>query len=687
MAEPPNGSGSIDIGKPIALDFFDFNEIRNIAASMAFFNGCNFEDAIKPLRDAQTARLTAVREKYSLEKTYLEEQIGRIGAEIEQSKRIESSLKREVDSLEHSVVKLKSDLMSLQQDRSSFESAYFVDERRRLDEEIKADYEGFLSEIKQREEVAQYLSQLDGSERNLNSSVYDETIKDLESRVKETEEELNQAQKFKAKLAAAPITEKTAGFLIWAGYSALAGTAYLISKLLLASTSKSSDDALSHFLYGVIAVIRRGTNWRILLYAFLFVITIAAILVALFVLVKKMNIQMKRLDPKWMREEKEKNKERNKLFSMEDTKGDIYSKFPDFNYRSYLKLLATFPYVLIAALIIALGAVFNYAAPDAQSPPPLQAFSEGVPALFLGFTFTFLVYSAALVYTVTVMKPRWQKPLDEPNSPRGMVAYLKIYWEIFASFTVLLLALIVKAIAIIRPSDKLTVLANLLGVVFLCLSSLWLSCGLVLRGAFRNLAMLERRKVWRRKQLETYKIAPSSWHYFADDYFEKAADRSKYHQQLRDQIDNQRLKQPLIDRLIQRIKDGWRRPKKQLNRLIAWIKSKPILQEPGEAASPLDQLAGNDPPNIVKEKYLARLIEETKQVIEMKRSEIKAVNGKLNEQSSILQVTEARLLGCEKELRESIKEVSLLHEREYSIFRTAYDRGLYLKNVLFGAPK
>jgi hypothetical protein len=300
------------------------------------------------------------------------------------------------------------------------------------------------------------------------------------------------------------ITQTTAGFLSWAGYIVMVGTAYALSQILLPRQIPGTDP-ISGALRGIAARIgeihRLSDLWIPLLhFSGLLILSMLIILLST-ALVRACTPW---IYPKWIASRGVAGPKpaplaflnfmfggQPRLTSSRRSRHQASDEEDKRHWNSYPHLIASLPFILSAALLLFLINGLGLKDAAAQFPTPYICV-----ALVLG------TVSASILYATFVLAPRMRAGM-KTGALQSMPSSIRV--ELISLFAVLATTISGCAILPNRIHDALC----WAGVsAFLLLASLPFACGIMQKGIFRDYLELEERRNYFRIQASTYRARP-----------------------------------------------------------------------------------------------------------------------------------------------------------------------------------
>jgi hypothetical protein len=521
--------------------FTSEEELKNIAAGVALQGG-PVEPALEQLRKGYAARLVALGQQFVAVIGDMDERIREarqqvtlqgahghtLDVSIAQQKLKKAELERRVRSLD---LEIESSLQEIRKKRFEHGKTFFEKQGEHLGDEVRLTKEEILQDIRDKREIAEEVYNLQKDHWFKNKDEFERRAQLFEDELGRIEKHLERTRARTAKLHEQGITRTTANFLIWVGYISLAGAGGVIGSFFQKRLTEDTE-LLSLIFRGLIKVahITELSNsslgaWSVIIAPLPLVLLVALYLFIIGAAVIFMDHRMKKFDPSWDKErgvtrDGRKGRLRFNRMSLTD-RFTNYMPTPDVDRKTYRQLLAYFPFVLVAALVVWLfSAGIPQGPPSEKVPDP----TAGLAAAYLGVIFILLSTSAALLYTTKIIEPRREKA-EAAGGPKNRFDYVRLNWEI-----VLLVALLVVSLlltAILPVTDKagagwLSVeRANLISwgavAIFMCLCSLGLAYGLIQRGLFRDEEFFEGLRRKYRLMVEKQRVSPTVYDLFEKD--------------------------------------------------------------------------------------------------------------------------------------------------------------------------
>lgn len=497
-----------------SIRFFSEKELKDMGVRLALTGG-TFNEALERLQAVHRARLAEKGAAFDADVKVLNYQIERIEEEIKEQKAQIEKVRKEEEELLGRRNQFEADLVGLLQQRPDREKDFLKAQQERLEMETRSDYEAILADVNRQKEVAGKIAEVYNEDLDVNKEVYQRTINHLEEDRLKVEDEYNETQWIVSGLRLVGITRTTTGFLIWAGYSALAGMAYVLTKLFEKPPDKAdSPDKfiafIAQFAGNLVRLIQNPPRWEVYGRAVAFVVLGGVLLWLIIRIMKWVDRFLHGFSPRWRRHQEDSNKRGSEnKFAENSSENDFLSRISGISRDSYVKFIATTPYVFIAIIILALSAVSQEGWTTRVSFDPVDFFS----AASLGFVFTFLILTTSLLYTVAIIEPRWKRLFTNRFNPPEKGLLWRAHKEVFILIILLVVIVITQAVLSSKPhwyaaAQKLPIAFVTL---FMCLSSIGLSYGVTQRGRFRNLLMLEQRRNEHRNRIRRFSRRKTMW--------------------------------------------------------------------------------------------------------------------------------------------------------------------------------
>lgn len=524
--------------------FASEEELKNIAAGVAMQDGGAVDFALRQIRRGYEARVEALGHQFyavvgevdarigeAEEKIKLEGLRGQaLDVSIAQQKLLKEEVERRVRGFDLEIETL---LQEIRKKRFNEGKSFFEKQGEYLGGEIRLTKEELLRDIRDKREIAEEIYNLQKDHWFKNKDEFERRAQLFEGELGRIEKHLERTRARTAKLHEQGITRTTANFLIWVGYISLAGAGGVIGSFFQKRLTEDAE-LLSLIFRGLIKVAHitelstSGLGpWSVIIAPLPLVILVALYLSIIGAAVFLMDNRMKRFDPAWDKERgsaRDGRKGRLSLNRMSLTdRFTNYMSTPDVDRKSYRQLLAYFPFVLVAALVVWLFAAGIPQEAGAAAPGKVPDPTAGLAAAYLGVIFILLSTSAALLYTTKIIEPRRERA-DAVGGPRNKFDYARLNWEIILLVALLIVSLLLTALLPVGNNSGAGWLSversNLISwgavAIFMCLCSLGLAYGLIQRGLFREEEFFEGLRRKYRHLIEKQKVSPTVY-----DLFEK----------------------------------------------------------------------------------------------------------------------------------------------------------------------
>ncbi len=276
------------------------------------------------------------------------------------------------------------------------------------------------------------------------------------------EQQLKQAEGRLSEIRDLLVTRTVAGFLLWAGYSAVAATGAAVAYLL---REKNDPNILSDFstaMGGMAADLSRSVPAFLVLP--IGIIMVAAVLASIAGAVWLCDKLIQAFDKKWR-----KRQPNDSGFS----RTALGLPSPAIGRRAYVQTLALLPFAYIGGLAVF---IMTYRAANTTTPRVMLALTPAILHTAIGSVVTLLAASVFLLYVIKIIE--WRAPGD--NKARRP-------WEI-ASLPILIV--LAFAVGMARPQPDRFVWGCL--AAFMVASTIGLAYGVVYRGMFRDVDEIAR---------------------------------------------------------------------------------------------------------------------------------------------------------------------------------------------------
>lgn len=531
-------------------------ELKNLAAGAAIPGG-PVEPSLMQIREGYAARLTALGQQVLSVVEHLDEGIREAREKINAGTLREQSLdlsiaeqrrlKQEVDaSVRRLDLEVETTLQEIRKLRFDHGKEFFDRQGSYLNNEIRLTKDEILQNIRDKRHIAEEIYNLQKEHWLTNKNEFDRRARLFEEEQKRVEEQLRHTRERTARLHVQGITRTTTSFLIWVGYISLAGAGGVIGSFFQKRLSGDTE-FLSLIFRGLITVAhtiqpaqdKLGPWWAVVAPLPL----VALVVLYLFIIggaVLFMDKRMKQFDPTWDKDQgrgKDRRKGRRGVSRLNLTdRFASYMPTPDVDRKTYRQLLAYFPFVVVAALVVWLFAAGIPQGNGSSGSVPDPTF--GLAAAYLGVIFILLSTSAALLYTTKIIEPRWRKFEENGGGSgggnrgggaRSKLEYVKLNWEIVLLVVLLVVSLTLTAVLPTGSGTNTPPAASWMSVgqanliswgavaIFMCLCSLGLAYGLIQRGLFRDEEFFERLRQKYRLLVEKNRVSPTIYEIFEKD--------------------------------------------------------------------------------------------------------------------------------------------------------------------------
>lgn len=503
-------------------------ELKDAAAGVALQGG-PVRPALKRIKQGYEARLLALTHQCMAVIGEIDAGLREVGAKIYREGEWKASIEKEIKeekekkkvleaNLRQLDFEIETSLQEIRKARLEQGKKFFQKQGEYLGNEIDLTKQEVLQHIKDRREIAEEIYKLQKERWFTNKDELERRAQLFEKELNRVENRLGNARKRTANLHDQGITRTTANFLIWVGYISLAGVGGVIGSFFQKRQSGGGTDFLSLIFRGFISLAQLTgpskpytSPWSIILAPLPLVLLVVLYLSALGLIVWFMDGRMKKFDPAaWVKKKgRDNRRERNRLNLTDRFSSSVPT--PEIDRKAYQQLLAYFPFVVLAALVVwLLAAGLPQAAGAGNNIDP----TFGLAGAYLGIVFILLSTSVALLYTTKIIEPRWRKFENGGGARNTLSRYVKLNWEI-----VLLMSLLVASLSLtaVMPMTDMSWISaehsNLITwgavTIFMCLCSLGLAYGLIQRGLFRDEEFLERLRRNYRQLIETQRVGPT----------------------------------------------------------------------------------------------------------------------------------------------------------------------------------
>jgi hypothetical protein len=557
-------------------------DLRDIAAGVALKN-LPIEYALDEIRAGYVARIAALGAQYAAVMAEINEGIEDIRKRIQkEDDRVEQLLtglnrsREEKDDLQASLrrldVQIVTSLQEIRKLRLRHGKEFFEKQGEYLDQERENTKQEVIQDIRDRREIAEEVYKLQKDHWEENKDEFERRAKLFEGELSRAESQLDVARRRTSKLHELGISRTTANFLIWVGYISLAGVGGVIGSFFQMRQT-SQTDFLSLVFRGFINLVHLTQpatsgqgSWRIIFAPLPLVGLVVTYLLVIGLIILFMDGRLKKFDPTWggVGERGRKGRGQRSQSNLLD-RFSSYIPTPDVDRKSYRQLLAYFPFIVLATLVVWLfsaGIPQTGSTAGAGTSPGAPDPTLGLATAYLGVIFTLLSTSAALLYATKIIEPRWRKFEDKGQDGRVFDRYLRLNWEVALLMVLLIAALIITAVLPTGPApvpgtaptsgqfavEQYNMFSLGAVAVFMCLCSLGLAYGLIQRGMFRDEDYFERKRQIYRLQIEKNRVGPTLFEIF--DRYEPA-------EEVKSLLNNYRDARHLLDeyRMIYELKE------------------------------------------------------------------------------------------------------------------------------------
>lgn len=525
--------------------FASEEELKDIAAGVAMQDGA-VEFALGQIRRGYEARLVALGQQFFAVvgevDAGIREAEGQIKTGGQRGQALDTDIARQKlrkEEVEGRVrgfeLEIETSLQEIRKKRFDEGKSFFEKQGEYLGGEIRLTKEELLQDIRDKREIAEEVYSLQKDHWFKNKDEYERRAQLFEGELGRIEMHLERTRARTAKLHEQGITRTTANFLIWVGYISLAGAGGVIGSFFQKRLTEDAE-LLSLIFRGLIKVAHITEfsasdlgPWSVIIAPLPLVILVALYLSVVGAAVFFMDNRMKRFDPAWDKERgaaRDGRKGRLRLNRMSLTdRFTNYMPTPDVDRKSYRQLLAYFPFVLVAALVVWLFAAgIPQGAAGAAAPGKVPDPTAGLAAAYLGVIFILLSTSAALLYTTKIIEPRRERAAAAAG-PQHSFDHIRLNWEIVLLVALLIVSLLLTALLPVGGTSGAGWLSversNLISwgavAIFMCLCSLGLAYGLIQRGLFRDEEFFEGLRRKYRHLIEKQRVSPTVYDLFEKD--------------------------------------------------------------------------------------------------------------------------------------------------------------------------
>jgi acetoin utilization deacetylase AcuC-like enzyme len=518
---PPAESQSPYLINPLTV-LLPEPELNNIAVSLALA-GHGLEAALAHLSTVHNSKTVSLEMQYTAQKAGFDNGLKRANDEIEIEKQTIEAAQSQIGALQGEkleVMKKAQDLrvqinkriLEIRKARLEKEQQFFKEEDEHLRQETARSHQERLFDMENQLDRAKKLHELKQQKWELNAREYERRRAVLQVEQDEVEERLKRASERVEKLADLGITRTTGGFLVWAGYVSFAGVSGVIANLL-AQRETASTDYVSLFIKGITHLIGADANQPLWMVSGNMLILLLISLLAVYATLWLADKWLGRFDSAWLSGSEKKKKGKQKQRSRQDIQSQFSFNIPEISRKSYTQLLAAFPYLIIAAIVLFVLAAAQGAAGSAPGSAPSSVPKANAGTTYIGFVITLLSTAVMLLYANYIIEPRWYKHAT-PKESYAYFAKVRAHWEFATLVVLLIVSLGYAAFAYIAPpgtgadAATNTRIWGLLAI-FMALSSMALAYGLIQRGLFKDVDHLENDLRLYRRLIEYYSTLPT----------------------------------------------------------------------------------------------------------------------------------------------------------------------------------
>jgi len=707
--------------------FLTPSEIEDLAVRLAI-SGIPLEEGLSTFDVARKTKLDALEEECRSRKAILAKRIAELTERIENYKEQLHGFRTTQADLRSAKFKIDVAIQTLHLKMATIrlearvkqlevEKQFFDDESRKLSEkeelirlQIARDKENELEYARQLHASLLEVWQTDQAELNRRADLLKDEQTNLQTLIKPVEEKLKY-------LRGVGITRTTAGFLLWAGYTAYAGVGSLIGSLLQQRQKNPIDaDLIGNFIRGFAEFfgLTRNSNfsWWPFFKMLLFIGSAIGFVVLITILC---DVLLKQFSPSWKKSSVRTIRRRfgksarswKEFVGLLTTGSDRLSLFTGRIARSdYVQLMAVIPYIALAAILLFLLSALGLIIPLPNSP---ASFSATITSASMGAVFTLLSTSACLLYATKVIEPRWERLVrNNPNPQRW--TYLKANWEWGVLMSVMIA--VVLLLTFLPLQDRTNYWTWGLVALFMTIGSIGLAYGLLYRGIFRDYDYLVRKRDEYLGKIEEHVLKPTLNDVFeATDTqdLENAADR---YRTAREYLDGLRIENEMSDlfgeyhpeydstfahfwfsdldpehsrtELLERPQRGPRRLYRLIRRLV---RSKPTSTFPKAwwrtAPEAMEQLKAHEEEIAHYHRQLGELDEQIRRLDQ----DYVVTEGKGEVARQELRGEETQLLSTEIECAGQIREHNLQRQKDEIIFTSAFLTGRFVYDYLNNGPQ
>jgi len=466
------------------------------------------------------------------------EQKARLVSKYKNLRTLNEEIYKKIETLETDKDRLCNELLKKRQERPAREAEFFRQERQYLTEEVTQGYNELLNDIDNRKKLAENLTQIKKHDFELNRETRASWIHIFKKQCDKIDLDLEKCNERAAILRKALFTDNTADFLIWGGCSSLVGIIYYFSIIFEEKNGNSNKFLLGmkFLINGTISIIQDGVELYTIKNAAVFVLTITCLIYIVLKVVEFMDQKLKKYDPNWLNQSNSIDKIKREQNSSNKTNLSINSLGLDFTRQSYTRLLTAIPYLFVGTILLAFVGIIGKTYSGKISTPSVAGFQS----VYLAFTFIILLVSTSLIYTYTIIIPRWKRIFSRDRDSFTILEYLISHWEILLAIPLLITCITLYSVAN-SMNSRLIVAAKIFGAVYLCLGTLWFAYGIVQRGVLKDIFELEIQRYRFQALIDYNANIPNLWDHFDRETISYTSERFKYHHNLRAIYDNQRI--------------------------------------------------------------------------------------------------------------------------------------------------
>lgn len=466
--------------EPDKIQMFESLEaLRDCAARLGVL-GKERSEALEALEQMHEGELEHLRAAFEADKGDLEEVVERSEAALEDlgGKREElESLRAQQGNTRQRKEELEAEITRILQDAEARERARgrerWGNKLKALKEELSSYPSSELDEVLgESQKIVEQRKKL----ASLNEPGNKLRRRELEARARRLDKELTPARERCERLKQQGITKTASGFLLWAGYASFAAVAAAWGVLL--QNAVSGGEFLGRAFGGLSGFVRGMSADGGFLSTFgLFVSFLVGGLALLALVTWLSDRLLGSFDRSWP------GTRRDKRGGGGGSHLPVLS-IPPIQRRSYVQLLATFPFVVAGALLFFF---VSWGASQTSSGASDGGMSEvlgGLIGSFVGAAFVLLATSMGILYVT------WQICRQESESSDG--GLFRPRWELGIILGMMVVAILGAGFLPFLPEslDARRAVWGLI-VLFMTASSLALAVGVVTRGIFRDVDILE----------------------------------------------------------------------------------------------------------------------------------------------------------------------------------------------------